>query len=189
MLRQSASSFPPELWAPRRRFGFLKQVDNVGQNDQAYDGKEHQDENIQHCGVLGRGRLWIPRKCEHGDCSQWREMAPLSLYSLALLSPSPLQCLRLRDTAAPSAAYYPPPCSPPSPNQSESSGAGNQGTARFRPGRNEEAQFLPRNPILPFVSKWSLYIMEIGKRSDLYPGAQRMIPPECFSSLFPLMNP
>ena len=115
MLRQSASSFPPELWAPRRRFGSLKQIDNVGQNDQAYDGKEHQDENIQHCGVLGRGRLWIPRKCEHGDCSQWREMAPLSLYSSALLSPSPLQCLRLRDTAAPSAAYSPPPCSPPSP--------------------------------------------------------------------------
>ncbi|EPQ05061.1 F-box only protein 47 [Myotis brandtii] len=42
----------------------LEQIDNVGENDQAYDGKEHQNENIQHDGVLGRGGLWIAGKCE-----------------------------------------------------------------------------------------------------------------------------
>lgn len=42
----------------------LEQIDDVGENDQAYDGKEHQNENIQHDGVLGRGGLWIAGKCE-----------------------------------------------------------------------------------------------------------------------------
>lgn len=48
---------PPQLQA-------LEQIDDVGENDQAYDGKEHQDENIQHYGVLGRGGPWIAEKCE-----------------------------------------------------------------------------------------------------------------------------
>lgn len=55
MLGPSASSFPSELSAaPGLGSRPLEQVDNVGQNDQAYDGEEHQDENIQHRAVLGR---------------------------------------------------------------------------------------------------------------------------------------
>lgn len=42
----------------------LEQIDHVGENDQAYDGKEHQNENIQHGGVLGRGGLRMAGKCE-----------------------------------------------------------------------------------------------------------------------------
>lgn len=63
---KSASSFPLSCSSlgSRRSCRPLEQIDNVGQDDQAYDGKEHQDENIQHHGVLGRGGLWIPRKCE-----------------------------------------------------------------------------------------------------------------------------
>lgn len=66
MLGRSASSFPTELFCglPRRSCRPLEQIDNVGQNDQAYDGKEHQNENIQHYGVLARGVLWIPEKRE-----------------------------------------------------------------------------------------------------------------------------
>jgi hypothetical protein len=44
MLGPSAPSFQRQV---------LQQIDNVGQNDKTYDGKEHQDENIQHCAVLG----------------------------------------------------------------------------------------------------------------------------------------
>lgn len=33
----------------------LEQVNYVGQNHQAYDGKEHEDEDIQHGSVLSRG--------------------------------------------------------------------------------------------------------------------------------------
>lgn len=53
----SCSPVAPQLQA-------LEQIDNVGENDQAYDGKEHQNEYIQHDGVLGRGGLWIAGKCE-----------------------------------------------------------------------------------------------------------------------------
>ena len=65
MLGQSASSFAAQLFCGLRRSRRpLEQIDNVGENDQAYDGKEHQDEDIQHYGVLSRGGLWIPGKCE-----------------------------------------------------------------------------------------------------------------------------
>lgn len=52
MFGLSASSFP--LWAilrtSHRSCRPREQRDNVGQDDHAYDGKEHQDENIQHYG-------------------------------------------------------------------------------------------------------------------------------------------
>ncbi|MEJ1285364.1 F-box protein 47 [Cricetulus griseus] len=40
----------------------LEQINNVGQNHQPYDGKEHEDENIQHGAILSRGVAWIPGK-------------------------------------------------------------------------------------------------------------------------------
>ncbi|KAK2111815.1 hypothetical protein P7K49_011561 [Saguinus oedipus] len=66
-LGRSAPSLPlscSPAGSSRRSSRPLEQIDNVGQNDQAYDGKEHQDENIQHCGFLGRPGPWILVKRE-----------------------------------------------------------------------------------------------------------------------------
>lgn len=111
----SSSSHAVLLWL--RSCRQLEQIDDVGENDQAYDGKEHQNENIQHDGVLGREASGLQGNvsCEHGGCRQWREMAPSSLHCSALVSPLPLQGRRLRDAAIPSAAHFTPPLHTPPP--------------------------------------------------------------------------
>lgn len=50
----------------------LEQIDNVGQNHQAYDGKEHEDENIQHGAILSKGAARVPGKRE---LRAWRSVS------------------------------------------------------------------------------------------------------------------
>lgn len=117
----------------------LEQINNVGQNHQPYDGKEHEDENIQHGAILSRGVAWIPGKWE---LQAWRSVSAEKwlLFPPPFLVPPPPRDLRLRDAATPSAAYSQPITKPT---------VGNQGTASFRPGKTGEVQFLPRKPAPP----------------------------------------
>ena len=50
-----------------------------------HDGKEHQEENIHHCGVLGQRGLWIPERCELWVWSL--QAVERSDFSPVLLSP------------------------------------------------------------------------------------------------------
>lgn len=112
-LGHSAPSFPLSCSpaGSSRSSRPLEQIDNVGQNDQAYDSKEHQDENIQHCGFLGRPGPWILVKRElwARRLQSVERNGSSSLHGPALvLSPPPPGGLRLKDAAAPPAASCPP---------------------------------------------------------------------------------
>ena len=142
-----------------------------------HDGKEHQEENIHHCGKEDSGFL-RDVSCECGVCSQWREMTHSPLCCSAPFAP-PLPGPLTKGCCCPFS--WLPSSLPCAVNQSQI-WASNQETAPYRPSRSEETKFLTRNPVpslcIYMKSAWHAH----RRRSHLYPDALGMIPPEWVSS-------